>query len=50
LTLLEGQACSVGEIAERLGMSRSDVSKHLGDSTRQKLVRFDDSQNRFAIA
>ena len=50
MALLEEQACSVGEIADRLGMSRSEVSKHLGDSTRQRLVRFDDSQNRYAIA
>jgi F420-non-reducing hydrogenase iron-sulfur subunit len=50
MALLEEQACSVGEIADRLGMNRSEVSKHLGDSTRQRLVRFDDSQNRYAIA
>ncbi len=48
--LLESQAFSVGEIADRLGMSRSDVSKHLDSSARQRLVRFDENQMRYAIA
>ena len=48
--LLQEQALSTGEIADNLGMSASDVSKHLNSSTRQKLVRFDDQQNRYALA
>jgi len=31
-------------------MSSSEVSKHLNSSARQKLVRFDDSQKRYALA
>jgi F420-non-reducing hydrogenase iron-sulfur subunit len=50
VALLEEQAFSVGEIADRLGMSRSDVSKHLNSSARQRLVRFDENQMRYAIA
>jgi F420-non-reducing hydrogenase iron-sulfur subunit len=50
VALLEGQASSVAEIADRLGMSRSEVSKHLNSSARQRLVRFDENQNRYAIA
>jgi F420-non-reducing hydrogenase iron-sulfur subunit len=50
MALLEGQASSVGEIADRLGMSRSEVSKHLSSSARQRLVRFDENQMRYAIA
>jgi len=50
IVLLQQQACSVGEIADRLGMNRSEVSKYLGDSSRQRLVRFDDTQSRYVIA
>ena len=50
MLLLQEQALSSREIAERLGMSSSEVSKHLNSSARQKLVRFDDSQKRYALA
>ena len=50
MVLLKQQALSTGEIADSLGMSRSEVSKHLGSSARQKLVRFDESQKRYALA
>jgi len=50
MVLLQEQALSSRDIAERLGMSSSDVSKHLKSSARQKLVRFDDSQKRYALA
>jgi DNA-binding IclR family transcriptional regulator len=33
-----------------LGMSRSEVSKHLSSSARQKLVRFDEAERRYALA
>jgi F420-non-reducing hydrogenase iron-sulfur subunit len=50
MALLEGQASSVGEIADRLGMSRSEVSKHLNSSARQRMVKFDENQMRYALA
>jgi len=50
MVLLQEQALSSREIAERLGMTSSAVSKHLNSSARQKLVRFDDSQKRYALA
>jgi len=50
MVLLAGQALSSGEIADSLGMSRSEVSKHLNSSARQRLVRFDESQKRYALA
>ena len=50
MVLLQAQALSTGEIADSLGMSSSEVSKHLNSSARQKLVRFDDSQKRYALA
>jgi len=50
MVLLQEQARSTGEIADSLGMSPSDVSKHLNSSARQKLVRFDARQKRYALA
>jgi coenzyme F420-reducing hydrogenase delta subunit len=50
MVLLQEKALSTGEIATSLGMSASEVSKHLNSSARQKLVRFDDSQKRYALA
>ena len=50
IALLEKQSLSTGEIADSLRMSRSDVTKHLNSSARQRLVRFEPSQNRYALA
>ena len=50
MVLLQGQALSTGEIADSLGMSPSEVSKHLNSSARQRLVRFDESKKRYALA
>ncbi len=50
MVLLEAQALSSREIGERLGMSSSEVSKHLASSARQKLVRYDAARNCYALA
>ena len=50
MVLLQEQALSTGEIADSLGMSPSEVSKHLNSSARQRLVRFDEKQKRYALA
>ncbi|MGC2776346.1 MAG: ArsR family transcriptional regulator, partial [Bradyrhizobium sp.] len=50
MVALREQALSTGEIADSLGMSPSEVSKHLNSSARQRLVRFDQSRNRYALA
>ena len=50
MVLLKEQALSTGEIADSLGMSPSDVAKHLNSSARQRLVRFDEKQKRYALA
>jgi len=50
VVLLEEEALSSREIAERLRMTSSEVSRHLNSSSRQKLVRFDESQKRYALA
>jgi F420-non-reducing hydrogenase iron-sulfur subunit len=50
MVLLQQQALSTGEIADRLSMSPSVVAKHLNSSARQSLVRFDQDQKRYALA
>ncbi len=50
MVLLQQQALSTGEIADSLGMSPSEVSKHLNSSARQRLVRFDEKQKCYALA
>ena len=39
-----------GEIAGMLGLSPSEVSKHLNSSARQGFVRYDESHKRYALA
>jgi len=50
MALLREKPCSDGEISEILGLSPAEVSRHLNDSARQGLVRFDESQNLIAAA
>jgi F420-non-reducing hydrogenase iron-sulfur subunit len=48
-TLLGKKSLSTGEIADSLGLSPSEVSKHLKDSARQGLIRYDVDSNCYAI-
>ena len=41
---------STGEIAEFLGLSASQVSKHLIESSRYRLVKFDEDLKQYALA
>ena len=41
---------STREISERLGLTPSDVSRHMSNSSRQGLVRFDMQEKRYALA
>ena len=50
LMLLEKQPLSTTEISERLGLTPSDVSRHMNDSSRQGLVRFDLERKCYALA
>ena len=50
LMLLEESPLSVREISERLDLNPSDVSKHLNDSSRQSLVRYDLDRKCYALA
>ncbi len=50
LMLLRESPLPIRNIAERLGLAPSDVSRHLSDSARQKLVRYDFEQKQYALA
>jgi len=50
VSLLRGGPLTTSEIANGLGLTPSEVSKHLNTSSRHKLVRFDESLKRYAIA
>ena len=50
MVLLRERPLSTGEISGILGLNPSEVSRHLNSSARQGLVRFDESQKRFAPA
>jgi coenzyme F420-reducing hydrogenase delta subunit len=50
MTLLREKPRSTGEISEILGVSPSEVSRHLSISAKQGLARFDEGQKRFVAA
>jgi coenzyme F420-reducing hydrogenase delta subunit len=50
MTLLREKPRSTAEISQILGVSPSEVSRHLSISAKQGLARFDQSQKRFVAA
>jgi len=50
MVLLQQQALSTAEIADSLGMSPSEVSKHLKSSAKQRLITFDQQEKRYVLA
>ena len=50
LLLLGERSRSMEEMSEVLKLTPSEVSRHLGSSARQGLVRYDAAQQRFALA
>jgi coenzyme F420-reducing hydrogenase delta subunit/DNA-binding CsgD family transcriptional regulator len=50
LLLLEESPLSIREISERLDLSPSDVSRHMNDSSRLGVVRYDLGQKCYALA
>jgi F420-non-reducing hydrogenase iron-sulfur subunit len=50
MALLREQPRSSGELSEILGLPPSEISKHLSNSARQGLARFDENQKRFVCA
>jgi F420-non-reducing hydrogenase iron-sulfur subunit len=49
-SLLQTKSLSTGEIAESLGLSSSDVAKHMKSSSKQGLVRYDVNSKCYALA
>ncbi len=50
VSLLKEGPLTTAEIAGDLGLTPSEVSKHLNTSSRQKLVRFDENLKRYAVS
>ncbi len=50
VSLLREKPLSTAEIAKSLGLTPSEVSKHLISSSRQRLVRYDEGEKRYALA
>ena len=49
LLLLDKGPLSTGEISEKLGLSSSEVAKHINTSTSQGLVRYDQERAAYAL-
>jgi coenzyme F420-reducing hydrogenase delta subunit len=50
VSLLQEGPLSTADIAAKLGLTPSDVAKHLNSSSRQRLVRYDSESKRYALA
>jgi F420-non-reducing hydrogenase iron-sulfur subunit len=50
MSLLRERSLSTGEIAKILGLTPSEVSRHMNSSSRHGLVRYDESRQSFAPA
>jgi len=50
LILLKNEPLSTAQISERLGLNPSDVSRHMNQSSRQGLVRYDIERKCYALA
>lgn len=50
VSLLGKQPLTTSEISERLGLSSSEVARHMSRSSRQGLVRYDTDSNCYALA
>jgi hypothetical protein len=50
VALLREGPLSTAEIAKSLGLTPSEVAKYLNASSKQRLVRYDETRKRFALA
>jgi coenzyme F420-reducing hydrogenase delta subunit len=50
ISILREGPLTTGEIANVLGLTPSEVSRHLNSSSRQRFVRFDEGLKRYALA
>jgi len=46
---LKEKPLSSNEIADNLGLSSSEISRHLNNTSSQRLVRFDEAEERYAL-
>jgi len=49
-SLLKEKPLTTAQMAEMLNLSPSDLSRHIGNSSRQRLVRYDESLKCYALA
>ena len=49
MLLLQDKPLTTGEMSETLGLNPSDVSRLMNSSSRYGLVRYDQSQKRYAL-
>jgi len=50
MLLLRERPFSTGELSKILGLTPSEISRHLISSAKQGLIRYEESQKRFALA
>ena len=50
LSLLKEKSLSTGEIAQALGLNPSEIAKYINSSSRQGLVKYDESVKSYALA
>ena len=50
ISLLQEGPLTTGEIAKLIGLTPSEVSRYLNTSSRQRFVRYDEGQKRYALA
>jgi DNA-binding transcriptional ArsR family regulator len=50
VSLLRKGPLTTREIAQGVGLTPSEISKHLSTSSRHRLVRYDEGQKRYALA
>jgi DNA-binding IclR family transcriptional regulator len=50
LSLLREKPLSTGSISEKLGLSPSEVSRHMNISSRHGFVRYDENQKCYTLA
>jgi DNA-binding transcriptional ArsR family regulator len=48
--LLSEQPATTAQLAERLGLSAAEISRHLRDTSRQGLVRYDTAKKSYSLA
>jgi F420-non-reducing hydrogenase iron-sulfur subunit len=50
MLILQEKPLSTAEISDNIGLTPSEVSRHLNSSAKQRLVKYDISQKRYLLA